>query len=99
MPPRAILINVGRGRLVDEAALVEALQAGALRGAALDVVEQEPLPADHPLWAMPNVLLSPHSADRVAGWLDPTMDLFLDNLNRFMKGAPLLNVADARRGY
>jgi phosphoglycerate dehydrogenase-like enzyme len=99
MQPRAVLINVGRGKVVDEAALVAALGRKALRGAALDVFETEPLPADHPFWSMPEVLLSPHCADRVVGWLDRTMDLFLDNLARFTRGAPLLNVVDARRGY
>ena len=99
MRPGAVLINVGRGRLVVEAALVQALQRGALRGAALDVFETEPLPPEHPFWAMPQVLLSPHSADRVTGWLDRTMGLFLDNLERFVRGAPLLNIVDPRRGY
>jgi phosphoglycerate dehydrogenase-like enzyme len=79
--------------------LIEALRRGALRGAALDVFETEPLPPAHPFWDMPQVLISPHSADRVTGWLDRTMDLFLDNLARFVAGAPLLNVVDARRGY
>jgi phosphoglycerate dehydrogenase-like enzyme len=97
--PGAVLINVGRGPAVDEPALVAALQRGALRGAALDVFETEPLPPEHPFWAMPQVLISPHCADRVAGWLDRTMDLFLDNLARFTRGAPLRNVVDARRGY
>ena len=97
--PRAVLINVGRGRVVDETALIAALRRGALRGAAIDVFETEPLPPDHPLWSMRQVLVSPHCADRVAGWLDRTMDLFLDNLDRFVRGAPLLNVVDARRGY
>jgi phosphoglycerate dehydrogenase-like enzyme len=99
MRPGAVLINVGRGRLTDEPALIQALQRHALRGAALDVFETEPLPPEHPFWAMPQVLLSPHSADRVTGWLDRTMDLFLANLDRFVRGAPLLNVVDPRRGY
>ena len=99
LQPRAVLINVGRGGVVDEPALIAALHAGALRGAALDVFETEPLPPENPLWSMRQVLLSPHCADRVAGWLDRTMELFLDNLDRFVRGAPLLNVVDARRGY
>jgi phosphoglycerate dehydrogenase-like enzyme len=99
MPPRAVFINVGRGRLVDEPALVAALQRGALRGAALDVFETEPLPPEHPLWTLPNVLLSPHAADRVTGWLDQTMQLFVDNLARFLTSEPLLNIVDPRRGY
>lgn len=95
----AVLINIGRGRLIDEPALVAALQSGALRGAALDVFEREPLPAEHAFWGMRNVLLSPHSADRVDGWLDRTMDLFLANLGRFLRGEPLVNVVDVARGY
>jgi phosphoglycerate dehydrogenase-like enzyme len=99
MRPNAVLINVGRGELIDEPALVDALQRRAIRGAALDVFETEPLPASHPFWSMPQVLLSPHSADRVDGWLDRTMALFLDNLGRFVRGEPLDNVVDPRRGY
>lgn len=99
LDPRAVLINVGRGRVIDEPALIEALRRGALRGAALDVFETEPLPSAHPFWDMPQVLISPHCADRVAGWLDRTMDLFLDNLTRFVAGTPLRNVVDAQRGY
>jgi phosphoglycerate dehydrogenase-like enzyme len=99
MRPNAVLINVGRGELIDEPALVDALQRRAIRGAALDVFETEPLPASHPFWSMPQVLLSPHSADRVDGWLDQTMALFLDNLGRFVRREPLTNVVDPRRGY
>jgi phosphoglycerate dehydrogenase-like enzyme len=99
MRDSAVLINVGRGQLIDEPALVHALQRRALRGAALDVFETEPLPAENPLWAMPQVLLSPHSADRVEGWLDLTMALFLTNLEKFVRGEPLLNIVDPRRGY
>lgn len=99
MRASAVLINVGRGQLIDEPALVQALQRRALRGAALDVFETEPLPANHPFWDMPQVLLSPHSADRVAGWLDQTMALFLANLDKFVRGETLLNVVDHRRGY
>jgi len=99
MRPNAVLINVGRGQLIDEPALIDALQRRAIRGAALDVFETEPLPASHPFWSMAQVLLSPHSADRVAGWLDRTMALFLDNLDRFVRDLPLTNVVDPRRGY
>jgi len=99
MRPNAVLINVGRGQLIDEPALIDALQRRAIRGAALDVLETEPLPASHPFWSMAQVLLSPHSADRVAGWLDRTMALFLDNLDRFVRDLPLTNVVDPRRGY
>jgi phosphoglycerate dehydrogenase-like enzyme len=100
MKPNAVLVNVGRGATLDEPALVAALQAGRIRGAGLDVFTVEPLPATSPLWGMDNVLLSPHTADRTARWLDEAMDQFLENLRRFQDGRPLLNVvADKRRGY
>ena len=99
MKPDAVLMNIGRGPVVDEAALIRALQAGAIRGAALDVFDIEPLPAGHPFWGMRNVLLSPHTADRVEGFLIPAFDCFLENLDRFLKGSPLLNVVDKHAGY
>jgi phosphoglycerate dehydrogenase-like enzyme len=70
-----------------------------LRGAALDVFNVEPLPAGHPFWTMSNVLLSPHTADRVEGFLAPAFDSFRDNLKRFMNGSPLTNVVDKKAGY
>ena len=99
MKPTGVLINVGRGAVVQEPPLVDALRRRAIRGAALDVFEAEPLPAGHPFYTLDNVLLSPHSADQVPGWLDEAMDGFLDNLNRFLAGQPLQNVVDPRRGY
>jgi len=99
MKASGVLINVGRGACVDEPALVDVLRAGRIRGAALDVFEREPLPAGHALFSLDNVLLSPHCADHVPGWLDDAMALFLDNLERFRQGAPLLNVVDKRAGY
>ena len=99
MKPTGVLINVGRGAVVQERPLVDALRARAIRGAALDVFETEPLPAGHPFYTLDNLLLSPHSADQVPGWLDGAMDGFLDNLNRFLAGQPLQNVVDPRRGY
>jgi len=99
MKPTAILINVGRGPLVDEAALVAALREKRIRGAALDVFDEEPLPAGHPFYALDNVLLSPHSADHTPDWKQRTMRLFLDNFERYRKGEPLLNVVEKRRGY
>ena len=92
-------MNIGRGPVLDDAALVRALQNGGIRGAALDVFNTEPLPADHPLWQMPNVLLSPHTADRVEGFLGPAFDCFFENLNRFLAGDSLLNVVDKQAGY
>jgi phosphoglycerate dehydrogenase-like enzyme len=95
----AVFINIGRGPAVAEAPLIEALQNGRLRGAALDVFEQEPLPPGHPFYSLPNVLLSPHTADRTPGWREDSMRLFLDNLGRFRRGEPLANVVDKRLGY
>jgi phosphoglycerate dehydrogenase-like enzyme len=94
LPPGAILINISRGALVDESALVEALESGHLGGAGLDVFAEEPLPEDSPFWQMPNVLVSPHSAstsDRENGRIT---DLFCRNLRRFLAGQPLLNVLE-----
>jgi phosphoglycerate dehydrogenase-like enzyme len=99
MKPSAVVINIGRGPVIDEAALIEALQPGKLRGAALDVFTVEPLPAGHPFYGMENVLMSPHTADRVEGFLEPAMQCFLDNLKRFCAGEPLLNVVDKHAGY
>jgi phosphoglycerate dehydrogenase-like enzyme len=95
----AVLVNVGRGAVVDELALVAALQQGTIAGAALDVFETEPLPAESPLWRLDNVLLSPHSADQVTGWLESATSCFLENLRRFRAGEPLANVVHPRRGY
>jgi phosphoglycerate dehydrogenase-like enzyme len=99
MKPSAVLINIGRGPVVDEPALVEALQASKIRGAALDVFTVEPLPAGHPFYSLENVLMSPHTADRVEGFLEPAMQCFLDNLKRFCAGEPLLNLVDKHAGY
>jgi phosphoglycerate dehydrogenase-like enzyme len=99
MPPGSVLINVGRGPVVDEDALVHALRSGAIRGAALDVFSTEPLPAEHPFWKMPQVLLSPHTADHVEGFLVPALESFLTNLDLFLSGAPLLNIVDKHAGY
>jgi phosphoglycerate dehydrogenase-like enzyme len=97
--PQAVLVNVARGPVVDEPALVEALRARRLRGAVLDVFSEEPLPPEHPLWALDNVLLSPHCADNVPGWLDSAVAVFLENLDRFRRGEPLRNRVDPARGY
>lgn len=95
----SVLINVARGALVDEAALVDALQAGAIRGAALDVFATEPLPARHPLWALPNVLLTPHISAYSHDYWDRELALILDNLARLAEGRPLRNVVDPVAGY
>lgn len=99
MKPEAVLINVARGAVVDEGALIEALREGRLRGAALDVLSKEPPEAANPLWEMPNVLLSPHSASTVASENGRLTDLFCDNLVRYIAGEPLLNVFDRERLY
>ena len=99
MKPEAIIMNVGRGPVIDEAAMVEALQSGKIRGAALDVFEVEPLPAESPLWAMENVLISSHTADHTRDWLEDSMDQFLAQFARWRKGEPLENVVDKRAGY
>ncbi len=99
MKPGAVLINVGRGPVVDQAALLRALEKGRIRGAALDVFDVEPLPPGHPFYRMPNVLLSPHTADRVTGFFQLTLESFLENLRRFRAGEPLLHVVDKQAGY
>jgi phosphoglycerate dehydrogenase-like enzyme len=99
MKRSGVLINVGRGAVVDEAALIRALETGSIRGAALDVVQQEPLPAPHPLYSLPNVVLSPHTADHVEGFLLPAVECFVENFDRFRKGEPLENVVDKHAGY
>ncbi len=97
--PGAWLINIARGAIVDEPALIQALQDGQLGGAALDVFAQEPLPPDSPLWDMENVILTPHNS-----WSTPHMEereatLFLDNLERYMQGLPLRQMVDKTLGY
>jgi phosphoglycerate dehydrogenase-like enzyme len=99
MKPSAVLINAGRGPVIDEGALIRALESERIRGAALDVFEKEPLPVEHPFWQMPNVLVSPHTADRVEGFLAPAFECFFENLDRFLRGEPLLNVVDKLAGY
>jgi phosphoglycerate dehydrogenase-like enzyme len=99
MKPEVVVINVGRGPIIREEALIRALSEKRIRGAALDVFDREPLPDGHPFYHLENVLLSPHCADRTYGWLDNAMQLFLDNLERYRKGEPLVNVAARELGY
>lgn len=99
MKRSAVLINIGRGPVVDERALVDALERKRIRGAALDVFNVEPLPADHPFYKLENVLLSPHCADHTPDWKQRTMLAFLENFERFRQGEPLLNVVDKKNGY
>lgn len=99
LPDGAIIVNIARGAVVDETALIEDLTSGRLAGAALDVVAEEPLAVDSPLWGLDNVLLSPHSASTVDSENASLTQLFIDNLRRFRAGEPLRNRYDAERGY
>lgn len=99
MKASAVVINIGRGPVIDEASLIAALEAKKIRGAALDVFTVEPLPPGHAFYKMKNVLLSPHSADHTQGWRDRAFQCFLDNFARFTKGEPLENVVDKHAGY
>jgi phosphoglycerate dehydrogenase-like enzyme len=93
-------VNVGRGKVVDEGALIEALKNRRLSGAALDVFEEEPLPQESPLWVLENVIVSPHSTDNVPGLTnDLQTELFRDNLRRYLKGEPLRNELDKKLLY
>lgn len=99
LKPNAYIINIARGELIDTPALIAALSAGAIAGAALDALPEEPLPPEHPLWDAPHVLITPHVA-----WSSPdtslrTVELFLTNLARFCSGEPLINVVDKAAGY
>ena len=99
MKRQAVVINVARGGVIDEAALIDALRAQVIGGAALDVFEQEPLSDDSPLWHMPNVILSPHVSGFTPHYDERAMALFAENLRRYVAGEPLLNVVDVQRGY
>ncbi len=97
--PSGVLINVGRGAVIDEPALIDALRHKRIRGAALDVFAQEPLPAGHPMYGLDNLLLSPHCADHTQTWVDEAMYLFAANLERLLSVESLRNVVEKRLGY
>jgi len=99
MKRTALVINTARGGIVNEEALLAALESGEIAGAGLDVFEQEPLPEESPLWAMENVILTPHAAGRSQNRPRPTVELFCDNLRRFLEGRPLRNVVDKQLGF
>ena len=99
MKSTAFIINVGRGPVIDEAALIRALATKRIKGAGLDVFEQEPLPVGSPLYKLENVLLSPHCADHTADWQDQAMRFFLTQYRSFEKGEPLKNIVNKRLGY
>ncbi len=99
MKPTAYLVNIARGAVVDEAALIRALQEGWIAGAGLDVFEQEPLPPDSPLWKMENVILTPHVAGFTPHYEKRAIEIFIENLRRYLDNRPLLNVVDKTLGY
>jgi len=99
MPKGAIVVNVGRARIVDTDALIDALESGHLGGASLDVYPQEPLPADHPLWKTPNVILTPHTSGFRQGHWDEVVELYAENIQRWLKGEPLKYRIEPELGY
>jgi phosphoglycerate dehydrogenase-like enzyme len=99
MKPTAVIINIGRGPVIDEKPLIDALVSKRIRGAGLDVFEVEPLPTGHAFYKLENVLMSAHTADHTNGWRDNAIQCFLDNFERFRKGEPLQNVVDKHAGY
>ena len=99
MKPTAILVNVARGALVEEAALIDALREGRLKSAGLDVFDQEPLPPDSPLWTLPNVIMTPHRSAITDGVADAILAFWADNIRRFVDGQPLFGTVDRAAGY
>ncbi len=99
MKTTAVIINIARGAIIDEAALVRALKDGWIAGAALDVFEREPLPQESELWGLENVMVTPHIAGGTPRYLELAVELFCDNLRRYLAGQPLRNVVDVKRGY
>ncbi|HEY3413416.1 MAG TPA: D-2-hydroxyacid dehydrogenase [Armatimonadota bacterium] len=99
MKPTTRLINIARGALIDECAMIEALRENRIAGAGLDVFVEEPLPSDSPLWNLPQVIVAPHSGGASPNSLARTLDLFQDNLRRYLAGEPLRNVVDKQAGY
>ncbi len=99
MKPSAVLINVGRGGVIDEPALIEALSSGKLGGAGLDVFEQEPLPPESSLWKLENVIISPHVSGASVNYHRKAANLFIENLHRFLEGQQLMNLVSKSRGY
>lgn len=99
MKPSAVILNVGRGPVIDEAAMIEALRTRRIRGAALDVFDKEPLPPDSPFWDLDNVLLSAHCADHVEGWVEDAVVFFVEQFSRWRNGEPLKNLVNKQAGY
>src|SRR5256712_8627768 len=99
MKPGAVIINIARGAIIDERALVRAIREGWIAAAALDVFQAEPLPAESELWGLENVMLTPHISGGTPRYMDRAVELFCDNLRRYLAGEPLRNVVDPARGY
>lgn len=99
MKPGAYLVNIARARIVDEPAMLAALASGHLAGAGLDVFMEEPLPPGSPLWARPDVILTPHSSGNYPGYVRQATSIFADNLRRWQRGEPLANLVDKTAGY
>ena len=99
MKPTAVVINIGRGPVIDQAAMVRVLTAKRIKGAGLDVYEREPVPPGDPMYHLENVLLSPHCADHTKDWLKDAVRFFLEQYHRFSNGEPLENVVNKSLGY
>ena len=99
MRPDAIIVNVARGSVIDETALVDGLRRGAIGGAGLDVFAEEPLPSSSPLWTLSNVILTPHVSGATPRYFERALGLFIENLGRYLKGRPLRNLVDHALGY
>jgi phosphoglycerate dehydrogenase-like enzyme len=99
MKPNAVIINVGRGPVIAETPLIRALEDRQIRGAALDVFDEEPLPAGHVFYRLQNVLLSPHCADHTTGWIEMAVAMFVRNFHHFIRSEPLENIVDKKAGY
>jgi D-2-hydroxyacid dehydrogenase (NADP+) len=99
MKSTAYIYNIGRGEIIDQDALIEALRSGQIGGAGLDVTTPEPLPSDSPLWDLPNVLITPHMSGATPHYWDRGIEILVENVRRFRAGEPLINVVDKREGY
>jgi phosphoglycerate dehydrogenase-like enzyme len=99
MKPGAYIVNIGRGQVIDEAALIDALKAEKIGGAGLDVFEHEPLEASSPLWGLENAILTPHISGSNRGYMEKACELFAENLRRFVGNRELLNLVDQKLGY
>lgn len=96
---KAFVANISRGQIVDQTALIAALEQGKIRGAALDVADPEPLPEDHPLWKAPNIIISPHISGLIEGYVERTFDVLAQNLERKFSGRDLINLVNKDTGY